>query len=355
MRTAQVIAIALAGLLLAAAASAETLTVGVAAPLSGSSALLGRQVETGAKLAASSGTEVRMADDACTAESGAAAAGGFVKTGVKIAIGFLCTESIEAAAPILGQAGIPIITVGARTESLTERRARTGWQISRLAPRGDDERNAAAAMVARLWKDRLFAIIDDGTIYGRELAETVRAQAERAGLKPVFVDTFRPGLENQIALVGRLRRAGATHIFVGGDAEDVAIMGRDARALAADMVFAGGEALRAPTETPLAAGTEMVALPEWADVADRRALDIFRAAGALAEGYALPAYAAIEVAEAAAAEAARSGKTLDDVLPAQEFSTAIGPIRFNDKGDLTHNPYRIWRFDGRHFTLAGEE
>ena len=34
---------------------------------------------------------------------------------VAVAVGFLCTESIEAAMPILKDAGIPVITVGART------------------------------------------------------------------------------------------------------------------------------------------------------------------------------------------------------------------------------------------------
>ncbi len=350
MRTAQAIATALTGLLLAFGARAEPLAIGVATPLSGPSELLGRQVETGAKLAAiAAGTELRIADDACTAEGGAAAAAGFVEAGVKAAIGFLCTESIEAAAPILKDAGIPILTVGVRTENLTEQRARTGWPVFRFGPRGDDERNAAAAILTRLWKDELFAIVDDGTIYGRELAETLRAQAEQAALKPVFVDTFRPGLDNQIALVGRLRRAGATHVFVGGDAEDVAVMGRDADEMGADIVFAGGEALLAATDVPLATGTLMISLPEWAEVADRPVLDAFQAAGALAEGYALPAYAAVQVVETAAAEADRTGKTLGEVLPAQEFSTAIGPIRFDEKGDLTQNPYRAWRFDGQRF------
>ena len=92
----------------------------------------------------------------------------------------------------------------------------------------------------------MFAIVDDGTIYGRELAETFRAAAEQAALKPVFVDTFRPQLDNQIGLVGRLQKAGATHVFVGGDRDDIAIMGRDAAQLDAGIVFAGGETLRAP-------------------------------------------------------------------------------------------------------------
>lgn len=346
MRIAPALAATLIGFMLAGAARAEQLAAGIVAPLSGPSERLGRQIVTGATLAAGKQAGLTIADDACTAEGGAKAAGILAQAGVKVAIGFLCIESIEAAAPILKDAGIPIVTLGVRADSLTDRRARSGWPVFRLGPRGDAERNAVAALLTRLWKDEHFAIVDDGTIYGRELAETLRAQAGQAALKPVFMDTFRPGLDNQIALAGRLRRAGATHVFVGGDAEDIAIMARDAAGLDAGIVFAGGEALRAAiADVPLATGTLMIGLPEWSETADRQAIEAFNAAGELAEGYALPAYAAVQIAEQAAA----SGKPLVDTLAEREFSTVIGRIRFDEKGDLSQNPYRLFRFDGQRF------
>ena len=228
--------------LLPAGVSAQTLLVGVAAPLSGPSEILGKQIEAGASLAAeANGAEIKTVDDACTADGGAAAARDFAAAKVSVVVGFLCTEAIEAALPILKDAGIPVITIGVRTESLTDRRAKTGWPVYRLGPRGDDERNAVATILTKLWQKELFAIVDDGTIYGREIAETLRAAAEQARLKPVFVDTFRPQLDNQIGLIGRLKKAGATHVFAGGDRDDIAIMGRDAGQLDAGMTFAGGE------------------------------------------------------------------------------------------------------------------
>ncbi|TIS03388.1 MAG: ABC transporter substrate-binding protein, partial [Mesorhizobium sp.] len=140
----------------------------------------------------------------------------------------------------------------------------------------DDERNAVATILTRLWQNELFAVIDDGTIYGREIAETFRAAAEQAALKPVFVDTFRPQLDNQIGLIGRLKKAGATKVFAGGDGDDIAIMGRDAASLNAGITFAGGETLRTtPGDVPYAAGTLMIALPEWAEVADPKVVQAF--------------------------------------------------------------------------------
>ena len=121
-------------LFLAGMAHAQTLSIGVAAPLSGTSALLGQQIESGARLAASAaGAEITVVDDACTAEGGADAARAFAQAKVQVVVGFLCTEAIEAALPLLKDAAIPVITVGVRTESLTDRRARTGWPVFRLA------------------------------------------------------------------------------------------------------------------------------------------------------------------------------------------------------------------------------
>ncbi|WP_442577611.1 branched-chain amino acid ABC transporter substrate-binding protein [Mesorhizobium sp. ASY16-5R] len=326
-------------------ARAQALKVGVAAPLSGPSELLGRQVLNGARAAAGD-TVLEVADDACTAEGGAAAARRFVDAEVKIVVGFLCTESVEAALPILKDAGIPTITPGVRTDSLTDRREKTGWLIYRLAPRADAEENAIGTLLVTQWRDSLFAMVDDGTIYGRDLAENFRASAASRGLKPVFVDTYRPQMENQIGLAGRLRKAGATNVFVGGDRDDIAIMTRDAAGLGAQLTFAGGETLRSASNgVPLGVGTLMVGPPEWAEIADPAALQTLAERHIVPEGYVLPAYAAMQVAIAAAS----TNQDLAALTLGGPYATALGDIRFDPKGDLATSPFRIFRYDGARF------
>ena len=87
----------------------------------------------------------------------------------------------------------------------------------------------------------------------------------------------------------------------------------------------------------------MVALPDWADVAMPAVAAAFAERKILAQGYVLPAYAAVEVAHAAIADA--TGGPVAD-LSGRDFATAIGTVSFDDKGDLTENPYRVFRFDG---------
>ena len=333
------------------AGSAPAAELGLAAPLSGTADLLGEQMRAGAAAAieaASADAALDVRDTACTAEGGAAAARHFVEAKVLAVTGFLCVEAIEAAMPILAAAGIPVITTGVRVDSLTDRREKTGWPVFRLAPRTDEELAAVSQILTDRWRTELFAVTDDGTIYGRELAEGFRLAAEQSGLKPVFTDTFRPQLENQIALAGRLRKAGATHVFAGGDRADVAILGRDAAELGYELVIAGGEALRAARdEVDLVPGTLMIGLPDWAETADGEVVARVRAGGVEPEGYFLPSYAAVQIALAAAAEG--SDATTAEALAAGTFSTVLGEVRFDQKGDWAGNPYRLFSYDGNDF------
>ena len=353
MRSTPFLAIAVFAQLSWPAAAAEPV-IGLAAPLSGQFSSLGEQLHDGARVGAfgrSAGLQV--ADTACSAEGGAAAARSLVAAGVDMVVGFLCTQAIEAALPILSQAKVAVITPGIRTDSLTDRRDRTGWLVFRLAPRASDETAALASVLTRRWRTHHFAIIDDGTIYGRELAESFRLAAEQVGLEPAYVDTFRPQLDNQIALVGRLERSGATHVLAGGDRDDLAILGRDSAELGAGLTIAGGEALRASAgPVDLQPGTLMVGLPEWADLAHQEALAALQRENVRAQGYVLPAYAAVEIAIAALHHARVDGRQPGEILADGQFETALGTVSFDAKGDWDHNAYRLFQYrDGRFVVL----
>lgn len=345
-----VAALALAGLAQAGSALADEPRIGFAAPLSGPTALLGEQMRAGAMFAAEkAGTELVMADDECSPEGGRKAATELVQKGVVIVTGFLCSEAIEAALPILKDANIPVITPGVRINGLTDQRNRTLWPVWRMAPRADAEAGAITRILPNRWRNVHFAIIDDGTLHGRELAEQLRLAAEIAGLRPVFVDTFRPQSQNQIGLVGRLARTGASHVFVGGERDDIAIMARDAASLDHDLVFAGGEALHSAGDIDLAQGTLMIGLPEWGNDLDEATREKFNRAGIMPEGYVLPSYAGIQIAQQALERAKSEGTSLADSLGNGVFDTITGAIAFDDKGDLAQNPFILQRYDGERF------
>jgi branched-chain amino acid transport system substrate-binding protein len=332
----------------------DELHIGVAAPLSGPFSKLGEQVRLGADMASSLRTDERIIlqveDDRCTAEGGEEAARRFAERGVNAVVGFVCTVAIEAALPVLRKAGIPVVTPAVRTPNVTRRGSNATTMVFRLAPRANDEVEAVARILIRRWRDAFFAIIDDGTIYGRELAEGFRLRAEDAGLKPVFVDGFRPQLDNQAGLARRLRKSGATHVFVGGDRDDVAVIARDAEKLGLELEIAAGEALRAaPSPVDLRPGLLMIGLPDWMDEADQEILAEFELSESATDGYMLPAFAATQIASEALIEARESDRQPADVLTTSTYSTIIGTIEFEDTGDLKGNPFRLFRFNGTSF------
>lgn len=329
--------------------------IGIAAPLSGGFSPLGKQLVDGARVAATAkGAQLVVADDRCDAEGGKTAAETFLKENVTIATGFLCSEALEAALPILHERNIPIIASGVSDPTLIEKRATTPFAIFRLTTGLDKETRATGSFLGSIWRAQPFAVIDDGTIEGRERAARVLANLKDQQLQPVFTDTYRPGLENQNALVSRLRRAGATHVYVGGERDDIAAIGTSAAALKYPLVIAGGSVLNAaPGTQPLSTETLMIAPLQPQDLPTAKpAVDAINQAGKLPEAYSVMGYATVELAANAITQAESHKQPLIDMLRNNTFETVLGTLKFDADGMRTDNPNRLQRYDGTRFITA---
>ncbi len=333
--------------------SASAAVIGVVAPRSGTYTPLGLQILQGARAAAeAAGDTVAEIDETCDEAGGTAAAKGLVDAKAAVAIGFLCVETLSTALPQLKAAQIPVITVSVRSKILMEDALRNGWPFFRLAPVEGAEAAKLAETIIAIWKAEPIALVEDGTIYGRELASAIRQRIEPLGMAPVFTDTFRPGQEQQVALVRRLAKAGATHVFVGGDRTDASIIARDAASENIALVLMGGDALRASNRpVPLRDGVMAVAVPDYASLPSANAaVAALKAKNIDPDGYMLPAYAAVEIAHQAIVTAA--GKPVAASLAGGTFSTAIGPIGFDKGHELKDNPFRLLEWRGSAFVLS---
>ncbi|HVK92614.1 MAG TPA: ABC transporter substrate-binding protein [Mycoplana sp.] len=351
----------LAIITLATHAAAGGPKIAVVAPMTGPLAILGDQVRAGARsAAASSGAALVEIGESCDERGDDAIARSILSAEASAAIGFLCTEDLQAALPALAEAGIPAITLSARSGVLMEDALKRNWPLFRLAPAPGMEAQKAVDVIATSWAAEPFALIDDGLIHARELAESIRLKLEEKGMKPVFVDTYRPAQEQQIALVRRLAKVGATRVFVGGDRTDVAVIVRDAQAERLPLTFLGGEAMMAAdTTTALPEGTEAIVLPTDGVTAESTVLAAaLKESGIAAEGYVLPAHAAVTLLGKAAAEAVPARLPLADVLVGHTFPTVLGPIGFSADHELRDNPYVLMQWRGGRFvpsTTAGSD
>lgn len=329
----------LAVLLAAMPVRAEALHVGLVIPQSGQFKRLGDHVreafQTWDTLNPNVFEDIVEGDDGCTEQAGADAAAAMIEAGVHVVVGFLCTESLAAALPLLSDEHIPVITLTVRADIIGEEAQRLGWEFFRLAPRAGSEADIAADAIFRLWADKPFALIEDGAISGRELVQAIRIKLENRGLKPTFVDNFRPGQATQPSLVRRLKSAGVSRVFVGGERTDLAVIAQEAERQGVSLEYMGGDMLHAPQgEIALPDGTIAVlsagALPGPEAEAARAA---FENQGLIAEGLRIPAFAAADILGAIATRMDYSQAGLDHSLRTASFSTALGTVTFEQNGE----------------------
>lgn len=344
----------IAGFALAGSASAAS--IGIVAPQSGPYELLGQQVRQGAKAAAAKlGLDVVEIHESCEDGSGGAIADGLVAAKVSAAIGFLCTETLQDVLPPLKAAAIPAITLSSRAPILMEDALKYGWPLFRLAPSDRAESDRIAEIILRDWKGHSIGLVDDGTIYSRELVDRIRSSLEENGLKPTLADTMRPNQEQQVALVRRLARTGISHVFVGAERNDVAIIARDAGSENIPLTVMGGDAMNAANNpVPLAANVLAVTRPAYDTLPSTQAVaGELRGAGIEPEGYVLPAYAAAELTAALAEATQAQSKPAPEILAGGTiFKTVLGDLGFSPSHDLLDNPYRLQRWNGQRFEPA---
>jgi branched-chain amino acid transport system substrate-binding protein len=288
----------LAAALCARAAGAEVL-IGVAGPMTGKNAWFGAQMERGAELAVADinaaggvrGQQVRLiaADDFCDPEQAVAAAKKLVSDGVIFVVGHYCSHSSIPASAIYEAAEVLMISPASSNPMLTERgRA----NVFRVTLRDDAIGVVAGKYLADDWQGKKIAILHDDTTYGKGLAEEVKKNLERHGVREAIYLAYVPGESDYGVEIPELQAADIAVAFIGGYHTEIALMARQARDRGYLVQLVTGNSLT--TEEfgllagPAAEGTLFV------DVADprRRAeaapvVERFRASGFEPEGYSM--------------------------------------------------------------------
>lgn len=348
-------------LLICGEAAAEQLRIGLSLPLSGSTAVLGRQFQQGAEfalkeLAEESEIEIVVADDGCDADLAGLAAADLVAAGVDLATGMICNDAARAAALAFAGSDVPVVTAGARSEQLMRDAEREGWKLFRIAPGDDGVAAAAAQILSQRWRGTPWAVIDDGTVYGRTLADNLRQLMEEAGQPPQFADNYRPAQSTQAGLIRRLQRSGVSAAFVAGSAEDIAVIWKNAAEFAFRMEVAGGETLESLplVEGPDAVPDGLLAVmePDPLDVPGVSALSArLVAAGVEPEPYVFQGYAAMELALAALRPAREETVR---ALGQTVFWTVLGTVDFDETGRNTVSRYTLFQWRGGRFVPISE-
>ena len=118
----------------------------------------------------------------------------------------------KAADPLFNEAGLPIITASATNPKLST----NGWKIFHRAVGNDAAQGpAAATYITKDLGAKKVAVLDDGSEYGKGLADIVRAKVTGAGAT-VTSDQLDPKASDFSSSVNKIKGAGAEAVFFGG-------------------------------------------------------------------------------------------------------------------------------------------
>ncbi|MEM7214268.1 MAG: ABC transporter substrate-binding protein [Pseudomonadota bacterium] len=328
--------------------SATAETIGVSLPLSGDATEFGQKFRTGAKLAMEQyglDHQLFIADDGCDTDLGNMAAGDLSSQNPAIVIGMLCNAPAISIAGQMVESQVPVLISGARSVRLIKDRVRESWNLWRISPGDDYPVEVAANAIEKLWQTTPYAIVDDGTIYGRSFTDTLRIKMGEKGLEPQFSDTFRAAQSTQAGLLRRLQRSGITAVFIASaSVEDLFTIARNMEEFDIDLDLIATEALGVlpfledAMKVPSGVKIVMAPPPEDAELNELLAQRDIVPDRQIYNGY-----AAIEIATTAL------GTTPEETtenLSTKLFDTVLGPIGFNQDGSSLYNPYGLYEWDG---------
>src|SRR3977135_4091978 len=178
MKQTKLIGLALgASLALSTAALAQDITIAVAGPMTGGESAFGRQMKNGAEQAvtdlnAAGGVlgknlALEIGDDACDPKQARSVAEKFASAKVPFVAGHYCSSSSIPASEAYADGNVLQITPASTNPLYTERKL---WNVARMCGRDDQQGLVAADYIAKFYKGKNVAILNDKTSYGTRLS-----------------------------------------------------------------------------------------------------------------------------------------------------------------------------------------
>jgi branched-chain amino acid transport system substrate-binding protein len=239
-------------LLVAGAASAQetVVKIGVAAPLTGSGAAYGKDIENGVRMAVDEANAghptiggkavkfvVQPQDDQSDPRIGVQAAQQLVDENVAVVIGHFNSGTTLPASKIYAHAGIPMITPGATNPGITQAGLDTVYRVI-----ATDSQNAgnAGTYAATVTKAKRIAIIDDRTAFGQGEADEFEKAVKASGGTIVAREFTNDKAVDFSAQLTQIKSKNPDLVFFGGLDAQAAMLVKRMRQLGMKAQFLAG-------------------------------------------------------------------------------------------------------------------
>jgi len=357
-----ILALAL-GLCTLGAARADTVKIGLLAPITGPWASEGQEMKKNVELLAAEANakggvagkqiEVVVEDDGGDPRTASLAAQRLTTQGVVAVIGTYGSAVTEATQNIFDEAGIVQIANGSTAVRLTEKGLK---DFLRTCPR-DDEQGRVGAMVLEKMKAKKIALLHDSSAYSKGLADEINALLKAKKMNVVFFDALTPKEQDYSAILTKLKAAGPDVVFFTGYYPEAGLLLKQKKQMGWKVPFIGGDAINNPDLVKIAGkeaaeGFQFLSppVPKDLDTPEAKAYvasyqkkygeapqSIY---GVLAgDGFRVVA-AAIDASKATGGAQIRAA-----LANLKDFPGYTGKIAFNAKGDRVGELYRVYKVD----------
>ena len=357
------IALAVLGLGMSAAQAQDVVKIGNVAPLTGSNAHLGKDLENGARLAVEeanakgvkiAGKPVKFElvgeDDQADPKTATTVAQRLMDAGVKGVVGHLNSGASIPASRIYSQAGVPMISPASTSPKLTQQ----GYKGVFRTIGNDIQQGSVMGRFAATKLGKKVAIIDDRTAYGQGLADEVEKGVKAAGGQVVSREFTTDKATDFLAILTKIKAHNPDVVVFGGmDAQggpmlkQLKQLGITAKWITGDggctpeLIKLAGDALSAKTYCT------QPGLP-LEQMADKTFKDRFKKRfGAPVQIYAPYAYdAASAIIEAMKKAGSVEPAKYLPALKAISIKGVTGNVAFDAKGDIKNGAITVYQFAG---------
>lgn len=343
------------GLSLPAAAN-EPILIGVPAPMTGPNTQYGDELKAGVLTAiemlnASGGLQGRLykpvlIDDACEPKQAVQAANRVLNSGAKFAIAHVCSGVTVPAARIYEDEGIVAITPGATAPQVTDNLK--GHHFFRTIGRDDQQGPFAARFITEQLKPQSVVVLHDKQTYGAGVAQHVKTWLDKLGTTVTLYDGINAGDSDYSAVITKLKTIKPDVVFFGGYHPEMGLLLRQAKEQGLQTRFMAAEGAYNQGLYEIAgAAVEGMLFTYPADFSKRpgneRIVQAFEQAKRHADGaYQMPAYAAMQVLHQSMQAVGPDPKKVADHMHANNFETVLGPVAFDEKGDLKNFEFVVF-------------
>ena len=349
-----------ATLALSTTALAQDTTIAVAGPMTGGESAFGRQLKNGAEQAvadinAAGGLlgkklVLDIEDDACDPKQARSVAEKIGSAKIPFVAGHYCSSSSIPASEAYADSNVLQITPASTNPLFTERNL---WNVARVCGRDDQQGTVAGDYIAKAFKGKNIAILNDKTTYGKGLADETKKALNKAGVTEKMYESYNKGDKDFNAIVSRLKRDNIDLVYVGGYHQEAGLILRQMRDQGLQTVLMAGDAMAdkefASITGPAGAGTLFTFGPDPRNKPTAKTIvEAFKAKNIDPEGYTLYTYAAVQVWS----QAAKKVGTTDPMkvmaaIKAGSWDTVIGTLEFDAKGDIKQLDYVVYKWDDK--------